>query len=172
MKNKLIFTLKILISIIVAIIVIPIILLIMPLKHVETNIDYDYGKKEKIDFKTEQIYVEKAFDLPGWTVLGKDRIIFNDEDRNLQSVFIYGDFPKKINYEILENTFVLNGEYVGKKEYKGKIAGCFKVESWGVLGGLERKQNNNLSHSSLTGWDYLMAEEIRGEDEDELKSVE
>ena len=172
MKKKLIFILKILISIIVAIIVIPIIFLIMHLKHVDTNIDYDYGKKEKIDFKTEQIYVEKGFDLPGWTVLGKDRIIFNDEDTNLQSVFIYGDFPKKINFELLNNTFVLNGKYVGKKEYKGMIADCFEVESWGVLGELNRKQNKFFSKTSLTGWDYFGAEGTMERTKEELKDVE
>lgn len=94
MKNKLIFIFKILISIIVAIIVIPIIILIMPLKNVETNIDYSYGKRERIDNKTEQIYVEREFDYPGWNVVGKDRIVFNDEDRNSQSIFIYGRCDK------------------------------------------------------------------------------
>ena len=36
----------------------------------------------------KQIYVEREFDYPGWTVVGKDRIVFNDEDRNSQSIFM------------------------------------------------------------------------------------
>ena len=171
-KNKVITIFKIIISIIAVLIVVPIILLIIPIKHVETNIEVNNGKRENLEVETKQIYVQSALDHPGWTVLGKDGIIFDDEDINTQSIFIYGDFPKKINYDLLENTFVLNGKYVGKKEYNGVIAGCFEVESWQVLGELDRKQHNNLSHRSLTGWDYCMAEVKMVREENELKNVE
>ncbi|OOM73579.1 hypothetical protein CLPUN_44750 [Clostridium puniceum] len=92
-----------------------------------------------------------------------------------EHIFIVGNFPNKINYDLINtNRFILNGKYIGKKKPKGVIAGCFYVESWGVLGKLEREQGcfESFSKSSLTVADKIFEDPILVYNLNEFEDVE
>ncbi|MFT8349322.1 hypothetical protein [Clostridium saccharoperbutylacetonicum] len=145
----------------------------IPIKHVETNLELRNGLQEKlIEGDTKQIYVTFTPDNSNetWRVHGKDGVLFSGDEVRFQSIIISGNFPKKINHDLLPKTiFILNGKYYIKDLHNlnyitsysnlGSI-GCFEVESWSVLGSLKRNKDKLLSESSLTGYDYLAAEVI------------
>lgn len=153
---------RVLISI-TAVILIPISILAIPTKHVEMQINTTNGpKQDLIKDEVTQIYVDNYPESPGWIVYGKDGVMFNGGNK-VDHIFIVGSFPNKMNYDLInDNTFVLNGKYIGKKKRKGVIAGCFYVESWGILGKLKRENGclENFSKSSLTVADNISTNPI------------
>jgi hypothetical protein len=158
----------------IAIILTPIIILNMPIKHVEMQVNTTEGPvKELVKDEFTQIYVDSHPESPGWIIYGKDGVIFKGINKANQ-IFIVGDFPKKMNYDLINNRFVLNGKYIGMKKRKGVIAGCFYVESWGVLGKLRRENGafDYLSKSSLTVLDNIFADPIFVYDLSELKDLD
>lgn len=165
---------RILISIAV-IILIPVIILAIPIKHVEMQIDTtEREKQELIKDEITQIYVHNYPEDPGWIVYGKDGVMFKGGNK-VDHIFIVGNFPNKINYDLINtNTFVLNGKYIGKKKLKGVTAGCFYVESWGVLGELKRESGcgDSFSKSSLTIYDQISADPILVYDLGEFHDVD
>ncbi|WP_160690511.1 hypothetical protein [Clostridium sp. C2-6-12] len=165
---------RILISIAV-IILIPIIILEIPIKHIEMQIDTtEREKQELIKDEITQIYVHNYPEDPGWIVYGKDGVMFKGGNK-VDHTFIVGNFSNKMNYDLINtNTFVLNGKYIGKKKYKDVIAGCFYVESWGVLGKLKRESGcfESFSKSSLTVADKIFENPILVYNIDEFEDVE
>ena len=168
MKKKL----KVIISMVLIIIIAVCTVDLIPVKKVERNIDIISGKRQIVDSKTKQIYVEHLDEGCGWLVIGKDGVLFDKDDvRNNEVIFIIGNFPEKIHYDLLDNVFVLDGEYLGKKSYANETRGCFKVNDFGVLGSLKRERFTYLSKSSLTVIDYIAAEVIPHVTLDDLEDV-
>ncbi|NRT91278.1 hypothetical protein [Clostridium beijerinckii] len=157
------------------IILIPIIVLAIPINHVEMQINTTNGpKQELVKDQVTQIYVDSYPESPGWIVCGKDCVIFKDDNKK-DNIFIVGNFPKKMNYDLINiNTFVLNGKYIGKKRRNGVIAECFYVESWGILGKIGRKNScfDSFSKSSLTVADKIFEDPILVYDLDEFEDVD
>lgn len=147
---------------------------LFPVKKVERNIDTVTGECTAVDDKSRQIYVEYLDEGSGWLVVGKDGVLFDNEDvRKKEIIFIVGNFPRELNYDLLTNTFVLDGEYLGKKSYANKVRGCFQVNDFGVLGKLKRSESDwYLSKSSLTVSDYIAAQVIPYVTLDDLKDAE
>ena len=174
MKRIIKVIVKILISITI-VILIPIVILEIPIKHIEMQIDTTNGpKQELVKDEVTQIYVDNYPEDPGWIVYGKDGVMFKGGNK-VDHIFIVGNFPDKINYDLINtNTFVLNGKYIGKKKRKGVIVGCFYVESWGVLGKLKRESGcgDSFSKSSLTIYDQISANPILVYDLGEFHDVD
>lgn len=164
---------KILMIIILIIIVSPYIIASIPIKSVEKDINTVSGNCEFVDYETNQIYIKYIEEGPGWLVVGKDGVLFDKDDvTKKEIIFIVGNFPSEINYDLLNNIFVLDGEYLGKKTYLNKTYGCFNVSDFGVLGSLKRKSFTYLSKSSLTILDYISAQKISHLTLESLKDVE
>lgn len=54
-------------------------------------------------------------------MVGKDGVLFDKDDiENNEVIFIVGNFPGKMHYDLLDNVFVLDGQYLGKKSYANK----------------------------------------------------
>ncbi|MBW6410700.1 hypothetical protein [Clostridium weizhouense] len=161
-------------SIIAFILLIPIIVRI-PVEHIAIHINTTKGLKEDfVEEKTAQIYVGSYPEYPGWCIYGKDGVMFEfDKDHHMDFIFITGNFPDKLNYDLVENTFVLNGKYLGEKKYKNISAGCFYVESWGTLGDVKRSKGDceNFSKSSLTILDKVFTDPILVHSLDEFEDV-
>lgn len=158
-RNKIALAITILI---IVLILLSIFIVMMPIKHVEIQINTTNGpKQELIKGQETQIYVDNYPESPGWTIYGKDGVIFNDNNSR-DHIFVVGDFPKKLNYDLIGNRFVLNGKYIGEKKRKGVIAKCFYVNNWGILGQLEREGQHcdAFSKSSLTVMDEMFADPI------------
>ena len=163
------------IGIIVFILLIPLIVRI-PLEHIAIYIKTTKGLKEDfIEGEITQIYVDNYPEAPGWHVYGKDGVMFEfDKDHHMDSIFIIGNFPDNLNYDLIQNTFVFNGKYLGEKKRKNIVAGCFYVESWGVLGEVKRRKGDceNLSKSSLTILDKVFTDPILVYSLDEFEDVD
>ena len=161
------------ISLIVLFIIAPYTIDLIPVKKVERNIDTVTGECTAVDDKSRQIYVEHLDEGSGWLVVGKDGVLFsNDDFRKNEIIFIVGNFPSEMNYDLLTNTFVLDGEYLGKKSYANQVRGCFQVNDFGVLGELKRRESDwYLSKSSLTIMDYISAQVIPHVTLDDLEDV-
>ena len=152
--------LKLIIMLIILIFVIPYLGIRMPVKRIEKDIDTTQGSKSLVNEDSKEIYVQESPDIPGWIVVGEDGVLFNNDTQDYEKIFAVGNMPESINNDLLRNTFVLKGKYLGKKKYGNLVAGCFDVEEWGTLGKIKRGENNNLSSSSLTILDYISAEKI------------
>ncbi|OOM11664.1 hypothetical protein [Clostridium saccharobutylicum] len=159
----------------IIVILIPILILRMPIKHVEMKINVTDGPKQDLDKdEVTQIYVGNYPEDPGWIVYGKDGVMFKGSNK-ADHIFVVGNFPNKMNYTLINtNVFVLNGKYIGEKKRKGIVAGCFYVESWGVFGKLKRESGfgDSVSKSSLTIYDQISADPILVYDSDEFENVD
>lgn len=152
--------LKIIIILLILILVIPYLLIRMPVKRIEKDINTTQGSKRLVNEDSNEIYVQESPDIPGWIVVGEDGVLFNQDTQDYEKIFAVGNMPESINNDLLRNTFVLKGKYIGKKKYGDCVASCFDVEEWGTLGEIKRGENANLSNSSLTILDYISAEKI------------
>ena len=162
-----------LIIIIMIVIISPYIIGSLPIKKVERNINTVSGEVESIDYETNQVYVKYVLEGCGWRVIGKNGVLFNKEDfRKNETIFIVGNFPNEIHYDLLNNTFVLDGKYLGKKTHANETYGCFEVYDFGVLGQLKRDRFTYLSKSSLTIMDCIAAQVIPHVTLDDLEDAE
>lgn len=164
---------KLLIIIIMIVIIAPYIIGLMPIKKVERNINIINGECEAIDDETNQVYVKYVVEGCGWRVIGKNGVLFDEDDfRKNETIFIVGNFLDEIHYDLLNNIFVLDGKYLGKKTYANETYGCFEVDDFGVLGSLKRNRFTYLSKSSLTVMDYIAVQVIPHVTLESLKDVE
>ena len=147
----------------------------IPTKKISMQISITEGPFQELTIDEEsQIYVTHYPEYPGWHVIGKDGIRFKDK---LDHVYITGNFPHEINYDLIGNIFVLNGKYIGNKKLKSvdTISKCFYVDSWGVLGEVKRDSIGclrYLSKSSLTVADEIFAEPFFVHDLDDFEDVD
>lgn len=156
MKNKF----KVLIIFIVMVIIAPYVIGSMPIKKVERNINTINGEYEAVGEETNQVYVKYVEEGCGWRVIGKNGVLFDTDFKKDETIFVVGNFPDEIHYDLLNNIFVLDGRYLGKKTYANETYGCFEVTDFGVLGSLKRNRFSYLSKSSLTVMDYISAQVI------------
>lgn len=168
MKRKI----KVLIVAIITIILSPYLIARIPIQHVRIDIDTINGEIEPVNYETKQLYIQQSEEYSTWIVLGKDGVLF--DDNNKEHIFIVGNFPNQMNYALTINTFVVNGRYLGKKSLGkgGFTAGCFEVDNWGILGPVKRYGNKKLSESSLTIEDYISEQRIPDVTLDDLEDVE
>lgn len=168
MKRKI----KVVMAILLIIILSPYLIARIPIQHVRMDIDTVIGEIEPVNQETKQLYIQQSEEYGTWIVLGKDGVLF--DDNNKEHIFIVGNFPDQMNYDLTINTFVVNGRYLGKKSLGkgGFTAGCFEVDNWGILGPIKRYGTDSYSKSSLTIFDYISEQKISHLTLETLKDVE
>ena len=141
--KKIIKIILILISIITFLILIDIFTMTVTVRKVTKDIKTVEGSKESLDSDTSEIYCKyiTGGEIGDWAVIGKDGVLFNNDNKEREEIIVIGNIPSEMNYSILgNNIFVFEGEYLGVKKKKGynydfKI---FKAENWFIKYPIER----------------------------------